>query len=393
MPDSDALSLNSLFPASSRLLLTGGGKDFIERVGVEAARQVVLSVMRGENIRTQTEPLSRRRIAQISGAMLALFARGMLETENFSINLSRLALNQIISARKSDNASIWPAQWLIGLTGKSVQNVLRSDPEAREAYIRDFEAAVSDAAQKCRTELGELSMTLGFTEDAQGRRAELSWEDMTRLTTAIGCQTLTIRGSDKSLYGKLFERLVLGSFLSVMGFERVDPATNTKTEKVFWLSDSRDLRESDATLLLSPGKLARFDIGFIGPGNSEISKDKLSRFAREWERADGTYSSVTFIVVDRLPQTGKTMQAAKNIGAEIIQMSMQYWPKLLAQRIGERLGYEHELQTMPDSHVSDYLQTQLAPLPIQDFLLGISAADLEPEPGPADPSDGLQSSD
>ncbi len=244
MPDEEELSLNALFPANSRLLLTGGGKDFLERIGVEAARQVVLSVMRGENIRTQTEPLSRRRIAQISGGLLALFAQGMLKQENFSANLSALAVQQIISSRKSDNASIWPAQWLIGLTGKSVQNVLRSDPEAREAYLQEFEAAVAEAAAKCRADIGELSMTLGYAQDPQGRRVELNWKDMTRLTTAIGCQTLTIRGSDKSLYGKLFERLVLGAFLTILGFERVDPATNTRTEKVFWLSDSHDTRES-----------------------------------------------------------------------------------------------------------------------------------------------------
>jgi len=48
--------------------LTGGGKDFIERIGVEATRRVIHHVMMGENLRQQTEPLTRRRVAQISGA-------------------------------------------------------------------------------------------------------------------------------------------------------------------------------------------------------------------------------------------------------------------------------------------------------------------------------------
>ncbi len=374
---SERKSIHELFPENSRLLLTGGGKDFIERIGVEAARQVVLSVMQGENIRTQTEPLSRRRIAQVSGAIVALYANGLLQQEDFTQQLSALALEQITRSRKNDNAAIWPAQWLIGLTGKSVQNVLRSKPEAREAYIADFEEAVKEAAEKCREEMGDLQMTLGYLQDDSGKIAALGWEDITRLTTAIGSATLTIRGSDKSIYGKLFERLILGSFLSIMDFERVNPLTNTKTEKVFWLSDSSDLRESDATLLLSPGKLARFDIGFIGPGNSEISKDKLSRYAREIEREGTKHSSVTFIVVDRLPQTGKTNQAAREIEAEIIQMSWQRWPKLLAQRIEERLGYQHELTTLPDDQLSGYLERKLAPVPIQDFLIGVSPTDLQ----------------
>lgn len=369
-------TIDDIFPQNSRLLLTGGGKEFIERIGVEAARQAILAVMRGENIRTQTEPLSRRRLAQTSAALVCLFARGYLQVENFTDSLSTMAIEQIAKARKNDNASIWPAQWLIGLTGKSVQNVLRSNPDAIKQYVADFEAAVEEAASKCRADLGDLKMTLGFVEDPAGQRVELDWKDITRLTTAIGSQTLTIRGSDKSIYGKLFERLILGAFLSVLGFERVNPFTNTKTSKVFWLSDSSDTRESDATLLWQPGKLARFDIGFIGPGNSEISKDKLSRYAREFEMAGVKTNSVTFIVVDRLPKTGKTQKAATNIGAEIIQMSMQYWPRELAQRLGERLGVEHELQKISDDEINDYLASKLAAIQIQDFLTGVSTDDL-----------------
>ncbi len=383
-------TIQELFPEDSRLLLTGGGKDFIERIGVEAARQAVLNVLRGDNIRTQTEPLSRRRIAQVSGAIVALYANGLLQQEDFTQQLSTLALQQIAQARKNDNASLWPAQWLIGLTGKSVQNVLRSKPEARQAYIADFEDAVKEAAEKCREEIGDFQMTLGYLQDQTGKTAALNWEDITRLTTAIGCATLTIRGSDKSIYGKLFERLILGSFLSIMGFERVNPVTNTKTEKVFWLSDSSDLRESDATLLLSPGKLARFDIGFIGPGNSEISKDKLSRYAREIERQGIVHDSVTFIVVDRLPQTGKTNQAALNIGAEIIQMSWQRWPKMLAQRLEDRLGYKHELAALPDDQISSYLERKLTPVAIQDFLIGVSPADLQVDAALPDAAEELE---
>ena len=287
-----------------------------------------------------------------------------------------MALAQL-REKKKDRASVWPAQWLLGLTGKSVQNVLRSKDEALDDYLTDFTAAIAEAAEKCRENLGDLRMSLGFAEDEAGRKVELDWQDITRLTTAIGAQTLAIRGSDKSIYGKLFEKLVLGSFLTILGYERVNPATNTKDTGVFWLSDSSDLRESDATLLIKRGRLARFDIGFIGVGNSEVSKDKLSRYAREIEITGGRHSSTTFIIVDRLPGTGKTQQAATAIGAEIIQMSMKYWPRELAQRLGARLGIRHELQNIADNEIDDYLQEKLMGIPVQDFLTGVSPADLE----------------
>ncbi len=371
------LPINAIFPENSRLLLTGGGKEFIERIGIDAARKVVLGVLLGENVRTQTEPLTRQRIAQLSGAMVALFVNGWNEMPGFRENISLLAVEQINNAKKNDSAALWPAQWLLGLTGKSVQNVLRSDPEKRAAYIADFESAIREASAKCRAEMGDLRMTLGFVEDAQGRRAELGWEDITRLTTAIGSLTLTIRGSDKSIYGKLFERLTLGAALTLLGFQRVNPAVNTKTEKVFWLSDSVDTRECDATLLIAPGRLARFDIGFIGPGNSEISKDKLTRYAAEIERHGKIYASNTFIIVDRLPDTSKTRQVAEKAGAELIQMSMQFWLRDLAHRLDRHYGYAHPVQKMADGEIAAYITQKLAVIPIQDFLIGVRAEDLQ----------------
>lgn len=131
---------------------------------------------------------------------------------------------------------------------------------------------------------------------------------------------------------------------------------------------------------ISGGKLARFDTGFIGPGNSEISKDKLTRYAREAEAAGGVHRSVTFIVVDRLPATSKTQKAAERLQAEIIQMSMQYWPRELAQRLGKRMGLKHPLQSLPDREMHRYLAERLATIPVQEFLSGISV----PLPGDAD---------
>lgn len=380
MLDDDSPSqpiISRLFPEGSRVLLTGSGKEFIERIGVDAARRVILSVMMGENIRSQTEPLTQQRIAQVSGAMIALFARGALQIDEFTARLSDLAVQQIRSSKRSDNASIWPAQWLIGLTGKSVQNVLRSNPEHIAAYVAAFEEALEKAAEKIQQDIGGIQMTLGFQEDQAGRRVELGWKDIIRLTTAIGSETLTIRGSDKSIYGKLFERLILGSLLSILGFQRVNPATNTRSEKVFWLSDSSDLRESDATLIIQPGKVVRFDIGFIGSGNSEISKDKLSRYAREMEMGGESHTSLTFIVVDRLPATSKTKEAARRIGAEIVQMSMQYWPREVARLLGIRFGFRHELQEMADGEIRAYLARELEAIAVQDFLAGVYLDELE----------------
>ncbi len=304
---------------------------------------------------------------------MALFVNGLLENKNFIDELSPLAIHQITNA-KGDTASRWLGQWLVGLTEKSTQNVLRSHDRI-ERYVSDFESAIEQAAQKCRAEIGDMTMTLGFAEDKNGRRVELDWKAVARLTTAIGSQTLTIRGSEKSMYGKLFERLVLGSVLTILGFRRESPGQLSRNKNVFWLSDSSHSRESDATLLLRPGTLARFDIGFIGRGNPEVSKDKLSRFSHEIRLAGRVHNSTTFVIVDRLPTTSRTIAAAEAIGAEIIQMSMQHWPRDLAQRLGHHYKFKHELQKMSDAKITSYLESKLAAIPIQDFLIGVSTED------------------
>lgn len=370
MSDESAKGVNlyDLFPQSSRVLLTGTGKQFIEKLGLQTVRQVILGVLSGENIRTQTEPLTRQRIAQLSGALVTMFALGHQLSPNFSDRLSSLAIDQKNNKKYRSKSDSWLANWMLGLTDKSVQNVLGGNSENMEAYVIDFEKAVEQAAKRLEIDIGDMRMELGYAEAKNGRKVELRWRDIIRLTTAIGSQTLTIRGSDKSMYGKVFERLVLGSVLTLLGFQRVDLRTNSSSHGVFWLSDSSDSRESDATLILQPGRVARFDIGFIGPGNSEISKDKLSRYANVTQYKTNTYTSTTFIIVDRLPDTGKTREAATLIDAVIIQMSMQFWPRELAKKLGDKFGFRHELQSLPDNQVHNFLKQQLDSIPIQDFL-------------------------
>jgi len=362
--------IDELFPERGKLVLTANGKEFVERLGVETARQVILAVLRGENIRKQTEPLTRRRVAIATGAMISLFAKGWVEVDDFTEKLSALALEQMDNTSQSKKDTFWPAQWLIGLTGKSIQNVLRSNPELRQSYIQDFENAVEEAAQRCQEDFGDISMNLGYVVDGELKQnlRPLDWKDLTRLSTAIGATTLTIRGSEKSTYGKLFERLIMGSVLTMLGFEYVENSQSPKLEKVFWLSDSSDVRECDATIRLRPGKLARFDIGFIGKGNSEIMKDKLTRYANEIQQNGIANFSQTFIVVDKMPDTTKTTDAALKSGAEIIQMSMQFWALELAKGLKKRLGYKAEILSVPEDELSDYLEQKLKPVPILNFL-------------------------
>ena len=73
-------------------------------------------------------------------------------------------------------------------------------------------------------------------------------------------------------------------------------------------------------------------------------------------------------------------------------MNWQQWPRILAQRLEARLGFSHELATMPEGQVKAYLTQHMALMPVEDFLSALSidalteAAEAEGEeaPGPFD---------
>lgn len=350
-------ALLDAFPHAAFDLLSGSGRAFIRRIGEDAAKDAVLGVLKGENLRTQTEHLTRARISQLSAAIIAQYLTASVVTPDFSGNFFEIAKDAISKGNKNHPAYL-SAQWFLGLTGKSVQNVLRGDSENLSEYVEKYSEVLSESAVRVQESIGPYTVSI---DGGSGKIAVLDWERLLRLTTAIGAQTLTVRGSDKSMYGKLFERLVLGSVLTMLGFHLVSGTADRSVRDVgaFWLSDSDDTRECDATAVIGPGKIVRFDIGFIGAGNSEISKDKLSRFSAEGElKGTKTYSR-TFIVIDRLPNTSKTLDAAKKINAEIVQMSMKFWTIELAKKL-KAVGWPSDMASIPESGIASWLEQKLS---------------------------------
>lgn len=271
-----ARSLTKFLSPSELALLSASGSELVQQIGLDVVRGVVLDILLGKNLRDSTEILTRRRIAALNLATLHLFLKGSSLSENFVSRLPELA-QEILSQKRVEKTERWLAQWALGLTDKAFQNVLRDDPQAlldyRERYVATCQQVIEEYQKKNDVLKGEFSL-------AGKSKAQINWLWMTYLMNTIGAQTLAIRGSEKSAYGKLFEKLVLGSLLHILGFKYILPPPQ-EFENVFWLSSRGERRESDATLLYQPGKGVRFDIGFIGRGNPEISLDKVTRFERQ----------------------------------------------------------------------------------------------------------------
>ena len=81
----------ALFPEFGRGLLEGSGRQVVEKIGIEAVREVVYAVLCGENLRNETELLTRRRLGLANGALLMLYLKGCRNVENFLDRLPVLA--------------------------------------------------------------------------------------------------------------------------------------------------------------------------------------------------------------------------------------------------------------------------------------------------------------
>ena len=337
------INLAHLMPAKARALMAGKGDEVIKQVGLDVIRGTVYDVLCGKNLRDSTETITRKRLATINAATLAMFIKGETMSPDFTEHLPSIASARLKQKLKGDERQI--LQWILGLTNKASQNVLRDSLDHIDQYKDDYVRICKEVVAVCEADYGVLKGTL---ELSPTEKAEINWYFMVELLQTIGAQTLAIRGSEKSTYGKLFERLILGSLLTILGFKLVPKTNINNPNKVFWLSSAGNKRESGATLLFQAGQGVRFDIGFIGRGNPEISLDKVSRFEREIEMGNDKWFMATIILVDTIGKRSRIVKLAEDINGCIIQMSMTYWPKQVAIELNKKIGLTHELVTMTD---------------------------------------------
>ena len=338
-------------PRAGELLAKYGSVEIIDRIGHDAVREVVTSVLCGGNVRSLTEGLTRRRLALSNAELLVTFLKSNREIESFAQNIPHIVKAGLDSDISNERKLF--LKWCVGLTEKGIQNVLRGKGGEFENYLDVLQQSIEEAARKCNMDYGSLDGVLKI----RGEESRVNWPFVLYLFTAIGAQTLAIRGSEKSKYGKLFEKLVLGSLLTLLGFQRIDPGDTEKKQRVFWLSSRGNKRESDATLLYEPGVGARFDIGFIGPGNTEISLDKVSRFEREMEHGRQVHYMSTIVLVDRIGEQSRIAEMAKAIDGDIVQMSMTYWTQEVARILERRIGLKHPITKMPAAESLRFVET------------------------------------
>ena len=360
-------TLRELIPEESVKLVKYSAQDLINRLGKDIISSVVESVLCGGNIRHLTEGLTQRRILLMNASLMMTYLKALNSIDNFQENISHIVKTELGVRRLNANMKSY-LYWFLGLTAKSIQNVVRDD-QGFERYLTTLDSNLEDISQYITNEYGELDMTISNN----GVEYMMKWPSLLRCMLAMGAQTLTIRGSEKSMYGKFFEKLVLGSVLSIIGATIIDKKDTTKKNMVFWLSQTDDeRRECDATLLVRAGFGVRFDIGFIGQGNTEIPADKLSRYERVSERGDRRLYTSTIVLIDKIGNESNVLNIARRSGGHVIQMSGTYWVYELAKTLKEEFEfYDHPLLTMSKEDSIRYIKENISKLDMSLFVNGL----------------------
>lgn len=356
-------TVSSFIPEMGKRLAKYSAIEMIERVGDDAIKEVVASVLCGGNIRSLTEGLTRKRLSLSNAALFFTYLQASKNIEGFSNDMSNVVSNELKRSKLSAEEKLY-LEWMLGITKKGIQNVMRGDEEITNQYLSDLEKSLVNSSAQLAKTLGNLEGTLNLGKDSFW----VNWKSLLQIFTAIGTQTLALRGSEKSMYGKLFEKLILGSLLTILGFEYIEESNTKKMNKVFWLSSRGDKRESDATLLYKPGVGIRFDIGFIGPGNTEISLDKVSRFEREMEFGRKKHFMSTIVIIDRIGAKSRIADMAKLIDGRIVQMSMSQWITEICEILNDTIGFKHPLLKMSDEKSLAYVKNEIAKIDLRKFI-------------------------
>lgn len=365
-------------PPSSLKLVKYSGAQIIDRLGKEIISNVVASVLSGENIRNLTEGLTQRRLLLMNSGLFITFLKALSSYDNFTEQMTSVIEKELSTAKKTRTKSEKLTQderqfllWFLGLTLKSVDNVTRGDTGMAE-YLKELDRNLSGIAQTVEKQFGKLEINIKL----QNEKYHLKWPALLRCMLAMGAQTLTIRGSEKSIYGKLFEKFVLGSAITLLGGSYIHKDDTSKDTMVFWLSSSmNDRRESDATFLLRPGIGISFDIGFIGKGNPEAPMDKLTRYDNLLQRGRRRNVMTTFVLIDSIGKDSRAKDIAEETGGFIIQMSGSYWIKELAEDIHSVYGvFDSPLLHMTNEESLEYIRKEVPKIDLAKFL---SPADIE----------------
>lgn len=336
-------------------------QNFIDETGTQGIKNIVKDILIGKNVRDYTEFNTQKRLVNSYAALLELYINHLGEKTGKIGEYANYVMQDYVEASNDEKRKL--DLWLLGLTGKGLDNITRDN-------LVDYQVAFTDSMNEIVDGLEKNYGPVTGMIEMNRRRLPLSWNTLALLFMSVGAQTLTIRGSEKSTNGKMFEKLILGSLLTILGFQylKKPPVKLKKEDKVFWLSHmDENEREIDATFVFQ-GKAVNIDIGFIGKGNPEITLDKVTRFHAYKNIGGIPHNMTTMIIVDTVAEKSDLINKANKVNGYVFQMKNSDWTIQFAKVLCNVMKIHHELADKKSSDLEQYFKEKLKAIEIQKFI-------------------------
>lgn len=334
-------------------------ENLVKKLGMKVFVSVVVDILMGGNVRDFTEILTRKRLVKSYCEILLFFheANKAIYRERkvkSSCQIMYLAQKELINGN-IPKRYVPIYNWLVGSTSKQIDNVLRGN----------FSDIFSSLLKKTHQEIADtVKYNIDFKYNHYIDFKYNRYIDLLYFSLVCGSATLTIRGSEKSLHGKYFEKLILGCIFQICGFKLVEKIDYHDSRPIFVLSSQdKNTRESDATLYYN-NLIIKVDIGFIGKGNPEITNDKISRYAREIEGDGKQINSKTIVIIDTLSQQSGLYNFAKKINASIFCMSNKNWFIELTKELFNYFNMNNVIESIHYSKIKIFLEKRIKQLDV-----------------------------
>lgn len=265
----------------------------------DSVRQAVLHLMTGGNYRDITERVVREKLHIYHSWLLQIVHRAR---KKFGKAWSKELLKKLSGAQNKEKVLTDMWVWLLGLTHKTVQNLALSkkDENEIETFINNMLLLCDEVAKNQQWSNGTI--TIDLRNNSAHSIEKLDLVESLWFLQMIGATSLTVRGSNKAVYGKRLERAFLRAGLELLGLQM---------NESYWLNIERDEevdREADGEVETKRGRV-RIDIGLIGEGNQEVPEDKLNRVGRNG-----------IVIVDRLGRQSAVLNTAQRLGVKVVQI-------------------------------------------------------------------------
>jgi hypothetical protein len=308
----------------------------------DSIRRAVLHLMTGGNYRDITERVVREKLHIYHSWLLQIVHQARKEYGKAWAQKLLVKLNE---AQNKEKILTDMRVWLLGLTHKTLQNLAVSKKDTNEisAFVNNMLSLCDEVSEKRKWPGGTI--TIDLRNDTANSVEKLDVLESLWLLQMVGAASLTVRGSNKAVYGKRLERAFLRAGLELLGLQ---------LNENYWLNIGRDEevdREADGEVETKRGRI-RIDIGLIGEGNQEVPEDKLNRVGRNG-----------IVIVDRLGRQSAVLNTAQRLSVKVVQIRHNFPMSEI---------YEHLRPIVPKSIKSpgktrDELKKQLDLLPDEIF--------------------------